>query len=73
MISAYCLAYQNWTVVPHQIEESFADMADTGFDAVCLSFSESEMSYARYPTTSPSTITLTTTRTRRRSSPLCAG
>jgi hypothetical protein len=47
MITAYCLAYQNWTVVPHQIEESFADMAEMGFDAVCLSFSESEMSYAR--------------------------
>ncbi len=47
MISAYCLGYQHFTVVPHQIEESFKDMIDMGFDTVCLTFSESEMRYSR--------------------------
>ncbi len=47
MITAYCLSYGHWTVIPHQLQESFADMADCGFTAVALSFSESEMMYAR--------------------------
>ncbi len=47
MITAYALSYANWTVVPHHIEESFRDMVDCGYDAVALSFSESEMQYAR--------------------------
>lgn len=47
MLSAYTLCYGHWTVIPHQLEESFKDLADTGFDAVCLSFSESEMRYSR--------------------------
>jgi len=47
MISAYCLGYQHFTVIPHQMRENFADMAEMGFDAVCLSFSESEMTYSR--------------------------
>ena len=47
MITAYCLSYGHWTVVPHQLQESFADMAACGFNAVALSFSESEMMYAR--------------------------
>jgi len=36
MISAYCLGYQHFTVIPHQMRENFADMAEMGFDAVCL-------------------------------------
>ena len=47
LISAYCLSYQNWTVIPHQIEEDFKEMRDMGFNAVDLSFSESEFQYAR--------------------------
>ncbi len=47
MISAYCLDYNNWTVIPHHVEEDFKEMVDMGFDAVDLSFSESEMRYAR--------------------------
>lgn len=47
MRSAYCLGYQHWTVIPHHMEEAFADMVETGFEAVCFSFCESEMRYAR--------------------------
>ncbi len=47
MITAYCLSYGHWTVIPHQLKESFEDMAACGFTAVALSFSESEMMYAR--------------------------
>ncbi len=47
MITAYCLSYGNWTVIPKQWEESFSDMLECGFDAVALSFSESELVYAR--------------------------
>lgn len=46
-ISAYTLSFQNWTVVPHHIEENFRDLRECGFDSVCLSFSESEAQYAR--------------------------
>ncbi len=47
MISAYCLSYGNWTVIPSQWEHDFADMAACGFDAVALSYSESEERYAQ--------------------------
>jgi hypothetical protein len=47
MITAYYLCHGLWTVIPHQLEENFRDMADCGFTAVAISFSESEMSYAR--------------------------
>ena len=47
MLTAYCLSYGNWTVIPHQWDECFSEMRDLGFDAVALSFSESEMMYAR--------------------------
>jgi hypothetical protein len=47
LVSAYCLGYGNWTVIPKQWEQSFADMRANGFNAVALSFSESEMRYAR--------------------------
>ena len=47
MLTAYCLSYGNWTVIPRQWEECFGEMRDSGFDAVALSFSESEMMYAR--------------------------
>jgi hypothetical protein len=47
MLTAYCLSYGNWTVIPSQWRESFADMKNCGFDAVALSFSESEMRYSR--------------------------
>ncbi len=47
LLTAYCLSYGNWTVIPHQWDECFGEMRDLGFDAVALSFSESEMRYAR--------------------------
>jgi hypothetical protein len=47
LVTAYCLAYGHWTVIPHQLAESFNDMVDCGFNAVALTFSESEMRYAR--------------------------
>jgi hypothetical protein len=47
ILTAYCLAHGHWTVIPHQLQQSFADMADCGFTAVALSFSESEMRYSR--------------------------
>ena len=47
MVSAYCLDYHNWTCIPRHVREDFKEMADMGFDTVCLSFSESEMTYAR--------------------------
>ena len=46
-LSAYCLSYGNWTVIPKQWRESFEDMKENGFGAVALSFSESEMMYSR--------------------------
>ncbi len=47
MVSAYCLSYQNWTVIPYQMEADFNEMVSMGFDTVCLTFSESEMRYSR--------------------------
>lgn len=47
MLSAYCLGFQHFTVVPGHIRQAFEEIADAGFDAVCLSFSESEMIYSR--------------------------
>ncbi len=47
IVTAYCLSYGHWTVIPHQLAESFQDMVDCGFNAVALSFSESEMQYSR--------------------------
>lgn len=47
MLTAYCLAYGNWTVIPSQWAESFSEIRDSGFDAVALSFSGSEMRYSR--------------------------
>ncbi|MGC9455625.1 MAG: hypothetical protein ACP5HU_12295 [Phycisphaerae bacterium] len=46
-VTAYDLCHGHWTVIPHQLEECYKDMADTGFNAVAMSFSESEMRYAR--------------------------
>ena len=46
LFTAYCLSYGNWTVIPSQWQESFLDMKASGFDAVALSFSESEERYA---------------------------
>lgn len=46
IFSAYCLSYGNWTVIPSHWERVFADMRRIGFDAVDLSFSESEALYA---------------------------
>ena len=45
-LSAYTLSYGNWTVIPSHWERSFADMRENGFDAVDLSFSESEAMYS---------------------------
>lgn len=47
MISAYCLDYGSWVCIPRHITEDFKEMADMGFDTVCLSFSESEMMYSK--------------------------
>jgi hypothetical protein len=47
MLTAYCLSYGHWTVIPKQWHESFSEMRDMGFDVVALSFSESEMRYSR--------------------------
>ena len=47
MISAYYLCHGLWTVIPHQIEENFKDMVDCGYTAVAMTYSESEMRYAR--------------------------
>ncbi len=47
LFTAYCLSYGNWTVIPHQWYETFTDMQNSGFTAVALSFSESEMVYSR--------------------------
>jgi hypothetical protein len=47
LLTAYCLSYGNWTVIPRQWHETFIDMKNCGFDAVALSFSESEMMYSR--------------------------
>lgn len=47
LVTAYCLAYGHWTVIPHQLEESYRDMVDCGFNAVAFSFCESEMRYSR--------------------------
>lgn len=47
MVTAYFLDHNHWTVIPHQIEDDFKDMVDCGFNAVAISFSESEMAYAR--------------------------
>ncbi|HOX05906.1 MAG TPA: hypothetical protein PK280_05855 [Planctomycetota bacterium] len=47
MLTAYTLSHGHFTVIPHHLDENFADMVDCGFDAVALSFSESEMVYSR--------------------------
>ncbi|MBC2602636.1 hypothetical protein [Puniceicoccus vermicola] len=47
LVSAYFLNHGLWTVIPDQLKENFDDMLDCGFNAVCLSFSESEMVYSR--------------------------
>lgn len=47
LITAYCLSYGHWTVIPHQLKASFEEMRNCGFNAVALSFSESEMRYSR--------------------------
>lgn len=47
MISAYCLDYSTWVCIPKHVEEDFKEMADMGYDTVCLSFNESDMVYAR--------------------------
>lgn len=46
ILSAYCLSYGNWTVIPSHWEQVFADMHRIGFDAVDLSFCESEGVYS---------------------------
>ena len=47
MISCYCLDYNTWVFIPRHVKEDFAEMREMGIDTVCLSFSESDMSYAR--------------------------
>ena len=38
IVTAYCLSYGHWTVIPHQLDQSFREMAECGFGAVALSF-----------------------------------
>ena len=45
-LSAYTLSYGNWTVIPSHWDYLFGEMRENGFDAVDLSFSESEEMYA---------------------------
>ncbi|MBO4646850.1 MAG: hypothetical protein J5806_01690 [Lentisphaeria bacterium] len=45
-LSAYTLSYGNWTVIPSHWDRSFGEMRENGFDAVDLSFSESEATYS---------------------------
>ena len=45
-LSAYTLSYGNWTVIPSHWDYLFGEIRDNGFDAVDLSFSESEEMYA---------------------------
>lgn len=45
-LSAYTLSYGNWTVIPSHWDSLFGEMRDNGFDAVDLSFSESEAMYS---------------------------
>ena len=45
-LSAYTLSYGNWTVIPSHWDKVFGDMRENGFDAVDLSFSESEAKYS---------------------------
>lgn len=47
LVTAYCLSHGHFTVIPHHLEENFRDMVDCGFNAVALSFTESEMKYSR--------------------------
>ena len=47
MISAYCLDYNTWICIPCHVKEDFAELTDMGVEAICLSFSESDMAYAR--------------------------
>ncbi|NLF38871.1 hypothetical protein GX586_05460 [bacterium] len=47
VVTAYFLSHGHFTVIPHQLEENFKDMVDCGFNAVAISFSESEMRYSR--------------------------
>lgn len=45
-LSAYTLSYGNWTVIPSHWDRLFGEMRENGFDAVDLSFSESEAMYS---------------------------
>jgi len=45
-LSAYTLSYGSWTVIPSHWDRLFGEMRDNGFDAVDLSFSESEAMYS---------------------------
>lgn len=47
LLTAYCIGYGNWTVIPHQWDKCFGEMRELGFDAVALTFSESEKRYAQ--------------------------
>ena len=45
-LSAYTLSYGSWTVIPSHWDRLFGEMRGNGFDAVDLSFSESEAMYS---------------------------
>ena len=47
MVTAYCLSYGNWTVIPHQWDECFGELASLGYDAIALSYSESDEVYCQ--------------------------
>ena len=46
ILSAYTLSYGNWTVIPDHWKMVFDDMKANGFDAVDLTFCESEKRYS---------------------------
>jgi len=47
IVSAYFLNHGLWTIIPDQLRANFEDMLACGFNAVSISFSESEMVYSR--------------------------
>lgn len=47
MVTAYCLSYGNWTVIPHQWDECFGELSGLDYDAVALSYSESDDVYCQ--------------------------
>ncbi|MFA6816291.1 MAG: hypothetical protein WCS73_08360 [Lentisphaeria bacterium] len=47
LVTAYCLCHYNWVVRPRHIRENYEDIAQQGFNAVALSFSEDDAQYCQ--------------------------